>query len=530
MVCDICNAEGTGTLVGAPQLRDAVFKRGFNPFTLGLIPEAVRRRFPGGDESRAYSYWKEHVVAPDTSDWNLCDRCSAAFLPYGAGRAPAQEGIGEPHAGPDSGQPASNLKYFELKTPFGDGHCMDGGCPCSGASIPQGQGFLWVTPECAEFRSRTPDIRAAAKEKIKGLLAEGRMTGTEDLQRKMDEIMANLLCPGVGVPLLVCERAARRWGLNLEVAAEDARRWWNNERVPARATPDAAGPEERSGGNRRGDGTVLGNVIAEGLYAPDAGSEAVGYFDPAAAPFRTFSDGRTGLLGDVPRRLAARLGLFSPGEALAGFQDVLLKTEGISAFLMVTTVEPFVLRYCTGEKKVAVAEVMIELELNALANLLLTHPDFSAVNSLAAFKVKASAFAEQYRDGAGRRERRDDVEEETFVRPKPQPVPPKRKTTWYRIRMVFACIFIFMVVARIIYVAVSTPPPPSNRNTNKVGYVNTANLTLRAGPGRGSANLAILPEGTQVIYLDDNQNVNGSTWVKVRAGSQEGWVNEKLLR
>jgi uncharacterized protein YraI len=97
--------------------------------------------------------------------------------------------------------------------------------------------------------------------------------------------------------------------------------------------------------------------------------------------------------------------------------------------------------------------------------------------------------------------------------------------------MVFACVFIFMVVARIIYVAVSTPPPPPpNQNTNKVGYVNTANLTLRAGPGRGSANLAILPEGTQVIYLDGNQNVNGSTWVKVRAGSQEGWVNEKLLR
>ena len=36
-VCDICNAPGMGTIVSADQMREAVFKRGFNPFKLGLV-------------------------------------------------------------------------------------------------------------------------------------------------------------------------------------------------------------------------------------------------------------------------------------------------------------------------------------------------------------------------------------------------------------------------------------------------------------------------------------------------------------
>lgn len=35
-VCDICNTPGTGTLVSAEQMREAVFANGFNPFELGL--------------------------------------------------------------------------------------------------------------------------------------------------------------------------------------------------------------------------------------------------------------------------------------------------------------------------------------------------------------------------------------------------------------------------------------------------------------------------------------------------------------
>ena len=71
---------------------------------------------------------------------------------------------------------------------------------------------------------------------------------------------------------------------------------------------------------------------------------------------------------------------------------------------------------------------------------------------------------------------------------------------------------------------------PSPEQVVYIGYVNTINLNLRAGPGTNNASMRWLPEGTKVIYLNQSQVVEGSTWTKVRADSQEGWVNQKHLR
>jgi alpha-glucoside transport system substrate-binding protein len=78
-VCDICNAPGMGTIVSADQMREAVFKRGFNPFKMGLVHSPMLLMV---GEQEAFQNWKNSIVAQDTSDWNICPKCMAKFGPY----------------------------------------------------------------------------------------------------------------------------------------------------------------------------------------------------------------------------------------------------------------------------------------------------------------------------------------------------------------------------------------------------------------------------------------------------------------
>lgn len=64
MVCHICSAPGWGTIVGPEQIREAVFGRGFNPFTLSLSTATALARQHG---PRAHGYWKTNIVAPDST-------------------------------------------------------------------------------------------------------------------------------------------------------------------------------------------------------------------------------------------------------------------------------------------------------------------------------------------------------------------------------------------------------------------------------------------------------------------------------
>jgi len=170
--------------------------------------------------------------------------------------------------------------------------------------------------------------------------------------------------------------------------------------------------------DRRADGTVLGDLIAKGLYKPSAGTEKFGYFDPANAPFRTFPNGKTGLMQgpmadlliqtipasrsvfgsmlddnqDLSVTLALKLGVSSTREVLDAFQALVQKDE-TAKYLIVTTTMPFFLNYST-DKIVVIAEVEHELKLNALANLLLTDPAFHDVASVARFeRIAESLFA-----------------------------------------------------------------------------------------------------------------------------------------
>jgi len=71
-----------GTLVSAEQMREAVFKRGFDPFELGLGALGMLAMMQGLSTKQAYTQWKNTIVAQDTSDWNVCANCMAKLRPY----------------------------------------------------------------------------------------------------------------------------------------------------------------------------------------------------------------------------------------------------------------------------------------------------------------------------------------------------------------------------------------------------------------------------------------------------------------
>jgi hypothetical protein len=60
-------------------------------------------------------------------------------------------------------------------------------------------------------------------------------------------------------------------------------------------------------------------------------------------------------------------------------------------------------------------------------------------------------------------------------------------------------------------------------------HVKSDVLNLRAHPGTDQPVIAKLVRGASVLLLDETVKVAGRTWVRVRAGEQEGWVSQDLL-
>lgn len=59
--------------------------------------------------------------------------------------------------------------------------------------------------------------------------------------------------------------------------------------------------------------------------------------------------------------------------------------------------------------------------------------------------------------------------------------------------------------------------------------VKVDNLTLRSCPGFDCSSLTTLPRGATVNLLGERQFAHDQEWVKVRVGSQEGWVSRYFL-
>jgi hypothetical protein len=60
-------------------------------------------------------------------------------------------------------------------------------------------------------------------------------------------------------------------------------------------------------------------------------------------------------------------------------------------------------------------------------------------------------------------------------------------------------------------------------------HVKSNTLNLRARPGINQQVIAKLVRGASVLLLGERMTVEGRTWVRVRAGEQEGWVSQDLL-
>jgi len=77
-VCDICSTPGVGTVISAEDMRKAVFKKGFNPVSHGLVRDPIALM----NKTEWYNGWKNTIVAQDTSDWNICPNCMAKLKSY----------------------------------------------------------------------------------------------------------------------------------------------------------------------------------------------------------------------------------------------------------------------------------------------------------------------------------------------------------------------------------------------------------------------------------------------------------------
>ncbi len=113
---------------------------------------------------------------------------------------------------------------FEVPVRNEAGHCSEPECSCGNAAIPMGSGYLHISQKVVNFRNDCPTPR--------------------DLLFKLNKKQATLGCfetfaldHGAVYPRLLCKQAAIQHQLSLEIAALDAKNWWNNGVVPLRSTP-----------------------------------------------------------------------------------------------------------------------------------------------------------------------------------------------------------------------------------------------------------------------------------------------------
>lgn len=124
-----------------------------------------------------------------------------------------------------TGASKPEMVYFECTRPSGNGTCSDDSCPCGypGANIPRGSGYFYISKELVEMR-RDALSMAAIQEKV------------QKMQQQMGATVMTATS-GAFMPILICEQGAKKRGLDLEVAAADAKHWWETGLAPLRPTP-----------------------------------------------------------------------------------------------------------------------------------------------------------------------------------------------------------------------------------------------------------------------------------------------------
>jgi hypothetical protein len=118
--------------------------------------------------------------------------------------------------------------FFEAPTYSSDFLCSDDLCPCPGMTslIPGETGYLYVSQELIGMRRDCLTSGEADRKYERLLNARGSQDG-----------LAVFIDSNVFYPIFMCREAATRRGLDLAIAAADAKHWVATGLVPLRATP-----------------------------------------------------------------------------------------------------------------------------------------------------------------------------------------------------------------------------------------------------------------------------------------------------
>lgn len=104
--------------------------------------------------------------------------------------------------------------------PFqGQAFCSDSDCSCSNTIMPPGKGYLWIKPEIVETRKKCLTLAEMQKH-----MATTKTTTIDEIRERY-------------LPIVVCEKAAIKRNLNLDVASADFTMWVMRGKVLCRPTP-----------------------------------------------------------------------------------------------------------------------------------------------------------------------------------------------------------------------------------------------------------------------------------------------------
>jgi hypothetical protein len=186
---------------------------------LGADINAARKHLALG--GRRLDGFTEFVIAQHLQDEDMASKAAAA--PLSAKDADKSKADHPTETIPDS----DKAEYYqETPLPTSPGKCSDSQCPCTDTKLLHGQGYLYISPDAVEFMR---DCRTSVD--------LGAKMGRVAIARDMDVAIEMGTLRWKFQPILICEQAAKNRGLNLDVAANDARLWWGTGKVLRRATP-----------------------------------------------------------------------------------------------------------------------------------------------------------------------------------------------------------------------------------------------------------------------------------------------------
>ncbi|MGD9201260.1 MAG: PEGA domain-containing protein [Chitinispirillia bacterium] len=113
------------------------------------------------------------------------------------------------------------MEYIECDVLPNVGYCSDNDCPCSVTQIQHGTGYLYISPEVVKFRKNAL-TQAECRKKLARFTEKDEYLSLQQYE-----------------PILICDKGAKKRNLDLNIAAEDARVWWETQKAPLRATPFA---------------------------------------------------------------------------------------------------------------------------------------------------------------------------------------------------------------------------------------------------------------------------------------------------